>query len=137
MRLITFASRWKKELQPSSIQDGKNISKIISKEAKESGNKFLAKRLNDSSIARKQEIYSNAEEKFSGKQGKSSFKGFSERYKASSPKSSKTKKLINILSKNKGKLALLAGAGTLGTVGYKLYRKARSDKNKKRGKYTK
>lgn len=137
MKLVTFASRWKKELQPSSIQDGKNISKIIAKEAKESGNKFLSKRLNDSTIARRQEIYSNAEEKFSGKQGKGSFKDFSERHKTSPVKSSKLKKLTRILSKNKGKLALLAGAGTLGTIGYKMYRKARSDKNKKRGRYLK
>ena len=44
-------------------------------------------------------------------------------------------KVSQLLLKNKGKLALLAGAGTLGAVGYGLYRKARSDKGKKRRLY--
>lgn len=131
--LITFASRWKKELQSSSIRDGKNISKIIAKESKESGNKFLTQKLNGSTIARKQEIYQNADEMFKDKQGKSSFKDFSERYKTSTVKSNKTKKLIRLLSKNKGKLGLaIAGVSALGGIGYGVARKMRSDKGKKR-----
>lgn len=43
--------------------------------------------------------------------------------------------VVKLLLKNKGKLALLAGAGTLGAVGYGLLRKARSDKGKKRRFY--
>jgi len=41
-----FASRWKRELEPRSIRDGKSIAKDIAKEAKETGNKFLSQRHN-------------------------------------------------------------------------------------------
>jgi len=67
---------------------------------------------------------------FSKKQGKGTFKGFSESHRPSPVKSNRLKKLIG---KNKGKLALgLAGAGLVGVLGYKLARKLRSDKGRKR-----
>lgn len=53
------------------------------------------------------------------------------------PKESRLRKLGKIIGNNKGKLALAAGVGTLGAVGYNLYRKARSDKGKKRRFYNK
>lgn len=52
-------------------------------------------------------------------------------------KPSRVSQLGKLLLKNKGKIALLAGAGALGAVGYGLYRKARSDKGKKRRFYNK
>ena len=137
MRLITFASRWKEKLQPSSIRSGKEISKIIAIESKKSGNKFLTQKLNGSSISRQKEIFSNANEMFDGKQGKETFKGFSERHKTPSSKNikflGKAKKFIG-----KNKLGLgVAGVVSLGAIGYGAMRKIRSDKNKKRGGYFK
>lgn len=57
------------------------------------------------------------------------------RYKPLPKRDGVVKQLGKALLKNKGKLALLAGAGTLGAVGYGLIRKARSDKGKKRRFY--
>lgn len=58
------------------------------------------------------------------------------KYKPLPKPEGKVQKLGRLLLKNKGKLALLAGAGTLGAVGYGLIRKARSDKGKKRRFYS-
>lgn len=97
---------------------------------KETGNKLLSQRHSGKKIRRVQATVSTAEEMFVNKQGKGTFKGFSENHKPSSVKANKLKKLIG---KIKGKTALgLAGAGLVGVLGYKLARKLRSDKGRKR-----
>jgi len=175
---IEFASRWKRELYPDSIAEGKEAAYDISRRLKRGRSLESAKQSSwleiDSGKNSSKNAKKSLEDRVKNSKNKSSFtkkplkesladkkrkllndinKGLDEakediknkpprpkpnvKYKPLPKKPSRVSQLGKSLLKNKGKLALLAGAGTLGAIGYKLYRKARSDKGKKRRFYNK
>jgi len=184
---IEFASRWKRELYPASIADGKDAAYEISQRLKKGKSLSDARKNSWLDIETGKGFSDRAKkhlnDKIENSKNKGSFNKKKPKEKPTAPnqkdvlktkkqklldainedlkeaqkkranappkfeppkfdykfpkKPSRVSQLGKTLLKNKKKLALLAGAGTLGAVGYGLYRKARSDKGKKRRFYNK
>jgi hypothetical protein len=141
-KLVTFASRWRRELLPESVAEGKKLSKFISENNKrEAGpaKNYLKEQINAATDRKR--VQSSNERKYF-EIDKSTPKTSSLNERKSSLGSLKRKKQLRqglktakqFAGKNKVLLGL-AGAGALGVAGTKLIRKMRSDKGKKRGGY--